>query len=102
VKLANELRSNQIVPTFELSNAVLDLFAAALSEQLGCESSVRPETRRHALILQIKAFIDARLDDPELTTMSTARLRRCTDGAAMSPTAGAPAAASGRSARACR
>src|SRR5260370_20448895 len=68
VKLADELRRDQIVPTFELSNAVLDLFAAALSEQLPCESSVRPETRRHALILPIKAFIDARLDDPELTT----------------------------------
>src|SRR5260370_22870686 len=72
VKLANELRSDQIVPTFELSNAVLGLFAAALSEQLGCESSVRPETRRHALILQIKAFIDARLADPELTTATIA------------------------------
>jgi AraC-like DNA-binding protein len=51
---------------------VLDLFAAALSEQLGCEPSVRPETRRHALVLQIKAFIDARLDDPELTTATIA------------------------------
>jgi AraC-like DNA-binding protein len=72
VKLATELRNEQIVPTFELSNAVLDLFAAALSEQLGCESSVRPETRRHALILQIKAFIDARLNDPELITATIA------------------------------
>ena len=36
---------------------MLDLFAAAFSEQLDCESSVRPETRRHALILQIKAFL---------------------------------------------
>ena len=50
MKLANELRSDQIAPTFELSSAVLDLFAAAFSEQLDCESSVRPETRRHALI----------------------------------------------------
>jgi hypothetical protein len=72
VKLANELRSDQIAPTFELSSAVLDLFAAAFSEQLDCESSVRPETRRYALILQIKAFIDARLDDPELTTATIA------------------------------
>ena len=72
VKLANELRSDQIAPTFELSSAVLDLFVAAFSEQLECESSVRPETRRHALILQIKAFIDARLDDPELTTATIA------------------------------
>jgi AraC-like DNA-binding protein len=72
VKLANELRSDQIVPTFELSNAVLGLLAAALCEQLGCESPVRPETRRHALIVQIKAFIDARLDDPELTTATIA------------------------------
>ena len=51
VKLANELRSDQIAPTFELSSAMLDLFAAAFSEQLDCESSVRPETRRHAVLL---------------------------------------------------
>jgi AraC-like DNA-binding protein len=72
VKLAKELSSDQIAPTFELSCAVLDLLAAAFSEQLECESLVRPDTRRHALILQIKAFIDARLGDPELTTATIA------------------------------
>ena len=71
-KLANELRSEQIAPTFELSSAVLDLLAAAFSDQFGCESPIRPETRHHALILQIKAFIDGRLDDPELTTATIA------------------------------
>jgi len=72
VKLASELRSEDVTPTFELSTAVLDLLVAAFSEQLECEGSVGPETRRHALILQIKAFIDARLYDPELSTATIA------------------------------
>ncbi|WP_237727038.1 cupin domain-containing protein [Rhodococcus jostii] len=63
-----ELSANQ-----QLSNGVLNLLAAALSEQLGCESNVPPETNRAALLLQIKAFIDARLYDPELSSHLIAR-----------------------------
>jgi GNAT superfamily N-acetyltransferase len=39
---------------------------------------------------------------PSACSTDMARLRRCTDGAAISPTAGAHAGASGRSAKACR
>ncbi len=66
--LAGKLRAEDVTPTFELSTAVLDLLTAAFSEQLEDESAVSPETHRHALILRIKAFIDERLDDPELST----------------------------------
>jgi AraC-like DNA-binding protein len=66
--LASKLRAEDVAPTFELSTAVLDLLTAAFSEQLEHEAAVSPETHRHALILRIKAFIDERLDDPELST----------------------------------
>jgi AraC-like DNA-binding protein len=68
VSLAGKLRAEEVSPTFELSSAVLDVLTAALSEQLECESRVSPETHRHALMVRIKAFIDERLDDPELCT----------------------------------
>src|SRR5262249_31348615 len=34
--------------------------------QLGCDSRVSPESHRAALMMRIKAFVDARLQDPEL------------------------------------
>jgi AraC-like DNA-binding protein len=45
--------------------AVLDLLTAALAERL--EKNVPPATRRRALLLQVQAFIDAHLGDPDLT-----------------------------------
>jgi AraC-like DNA-binding protein len=66
--LAGKLQDEEVAPTFALSTAVLDVLTAAFSEQLERESAVSPETHRHALILRIKAFIDERLDDPELST----------------------------------
>ena len=68
VKLANELGSDQIVPTFELSTRCSTCSPPPSASSSGASRRYGPETRRHALILQIKAFIDARLDDPELTT----------------------------------
>ena len=66
--LASKLRAEELARTFELSTTVLDLLTAAFSEQLDDESAVSPETHRHALIFRIKAFIDERLDDPELSS----------------------------------
>lgn len=66
--LAGKLYDEEVPPIFELSTAVIDLITAAFAEQLEQESAVSPETHRHALVLRIKAFIDARLDDPELST----------------------------------
>src|SRR5262249_41416053 len=66
--LPRKLHAEDVTPTFELSTTVLDLLTAAFAEQLEDDSAVSPETRRHALILRIKAFIDERLDDPELSS----------------------------------
>jgi AraC-like DNA-binding protein len=68
LNMRNQMRYEQLSANVELSSAVINMLAAALSEQLGCESRVPPETHRNALILRIKAFIDARLEDPELSS----------------------------------
>lgn len=74
VGIAEQLRGvEELAANQQLSNGVLNLLAAALSEQLGCESNVPPETHRAALVLQIKSFIDARLYDPELSSALIAR-----------------------------
>jgi len=72
MNLANQLGEDAVDRTFELSDAVLSLLAAAITEQVGSETELAPETQRHALMLRIKAFIDARLDDPELGTAAIA------------------------------
>jgi AraC-like DNA-binding protein len=66
------LASQQVTASTELADAVLDLLGATLSGQLHDSGDVPAGTYRHALLLQIKAFIDARLGDPELTTSTIA------------------------------
>ncbi|WP_432515126.1 AraC-like ligand-binding domain-containing protein [Kineococcus sp. SYSU DK001] len=65
--LAQQLADDALHGSAVLSDAVLDLLAATVSEQLDCAPVVPVETHRHALFLRILTFIDARLDDPELT-----------------------------------
>ena len=50
-----------------LSEAVLDLLTASYAEQLECEAGVPPETRQAALLLRIRAFVEDRLSDPDLS-----------------------------------
>jgi AraC-like DNA-binding protein len=68
LNMRKQMREDELSGNFELSSAVINMLAAALTEQLGCESRIPPETQRNALILRIKAFIDARLEDPELSS----------------------------------
>ncbi|GAF49011.1 MULTISPECIES: AraC-like ligand-binding domain-containing protein [Rhodococcus] len=70
--VAEQMETGQLASSFDLGDAVLNLLAAAFAEQLGSESNVPPETHQHALLLKIKAFIDARLDDPELSSPTIA------------------------------
>ena len=49
-----------------------DLVAALFAHTLEAEELLRPETRTRALTLGIKAFIQRRLDDPDLTPASIA------------------------------
>lgn len=66
--MSKQMRAEELSANIELSGALISLLAAALSEQLGQQSRLPPETHRQALVLRIKAFIDARLADPELTS----------------------------------
>jgi AraC-like DNA-binding protein len=53
-----------------LGSALLDLLTAALGQRL--DRDPPPGNRRRALLLQVKAFIDAHLGDPGLTPRSVA------------------------------
>jgi AraC-like DNA-binding protein len=68
LNMSDHMRGDQLSGNIELSSAVINILAAAVSEQLGCESRVPPETHRATLIMRIKAFVDARLEDPELSS----------------------------------
>ncbi|TQR84355.1 helix-turn-helix domain-containing protein [Mycobacterium hodleri] len=72
LNMSRQMRTDELSGNVELTGAVVNLLAAAFTEQLGCESRVPPETHRTALMLKIKAFIDARLEDPELSSSSIA------------------------------
>jgi AraC-like DNA-binding protein len=68
--LARRLPGNLDGGGSRLGSAVLDLLTAALAERL--DQDMPPDTRRRALLLQVQAFIDAHLGDPELTPRSVA------------------------------
>jgi AraC-like DNA-binding protein len=72
LNMGRQMRMDELSANVELSSAVVNMLAAAISEQLGCESRVPPETHRAAMILRIKAFVDARLEDPELSSAGIA------------------------------
>lgn len=58
---------------YQLSNGVLNLLAAAVRELHDHDSPGAAETQGRALMLQIKAYIETRLSDPELSSASIAR-----------------------------
>jgi AraC-like DNA-binding protein len=72
LNMNEQMRQEELSETVELSSAVISMLAAAVAEQLGCDSRVSPETHRAALIMRIKGFIDARLEDPELSSSGVA------------------------------
>jgi AraC-like DNA-binding protein len=55
-----------------LGSAVLDLLAVALAERLEPRHEPPPETRERALLLNVRAFIEQRLDDPALSPSTIA------------------------------
>jgi AraC-like DNA-binding protein len=66
LRLARHLDEYDPASTPRLADNALDLLMTSFAERLECRSAVPAETRRRALLLRIHAFIDARLDDPEL------------------------------------
>jgi AraC-like DNA-binding protein len=55
-----------------LGTAVLDLLAVALAARLDAPEQLPPDSRRRALLLEIRAFIEQHLDDPDLTPRTVA------------------------------
>jgi AraC-like DNA-binding protein len=55
-----------------LGTAVLDVVAAALAARSDRAEAAPPESRQRALLLQIQAFVEQRLGDPELSPATIA------------------------------
>ena len=72
LRLARHLDEYDPASTPRLADNALDLLMTSFAERLGCNSAVPAQTRRRTLLLRIHAFIDARLDDPELDPASIA------------------------------
>jgi AraC-like DNA-binding protein len=74
LRLGEGLESEQVTASSELADAVLDLLAATLAEQLDEPGHAPAGSYRQALLLQVqvKSFIDARLGDPELRSSTIA------------------------------
>jgi AraC-like DNA-binding protein len=66
VELGRRLAAGNLTGGIQLSDAIMDMFAASFAEQLACENAVDLQTGRRALLLRIHAFIEDRLDDPGL------------------------------------
>jgi AraC-like DNA-binding protein len=71
-ELGRRLEAGNLAGGIHLSDAILDMFAASFAEQLGCASAAGPEARRRGLLLRIHAFLEDRLDDPELDPAAVA------------------------------
>ena len=65
--LAHQMDADDITASVPLADAVVNLLTATFAEKLGCASAAPAETRHHARLLSIKAFIDTHLYDPELS-----------------------------------
>ncbi|MBP8532835.1 helix-turn-helix domain-containing protein [Streptomyces sp. MK37H] len=55
-----------------LGTVVVDLLSALIAHALDSDNSLPPDTRRQALVLRIRAFVQQHLHDPQLTPRSIA------------------------------
>ena len=72
LRVARHLDEYDPASTPRLADTALDLLMTSFAERLDCPSAVPAQARRRALLLSIHAFIDSRLDDPELDPASIA------------------------------
>lgn len=71
--LGQQLGTADTIVGMHLSEAVLDLLAAAFAEQLEVEAQIPADSRRRALMLRVHAHIEDRLADPGLSPELVAR-----------------------------
>jgi AraC-like DNA-binding protein len=67
LQLARSIDSYSRADAVRLSTAAVEMLAARLAHELDNRDWGTPETRRHALLTAIQAFIQQHLGDPELT-----------------------------------
>lgn len=72
--IAHQAHNQDLRNNHELASAVVSIVTAALMHQLhGDDGHTSAEAHRPALLPRVKAYIEARLDDPELTPAEVAR-----------------------------
>ncbi|ASR05572.1 MULTISPECIES: helix-turn-helix domain-containing protein [Mycobacteriales] len=72
--IAHQAHHQDLRNNHELASAVVNIVTAALEQQLrGDDGHSGTESHRPALLPRVKAYIEARLDDPELNPAEVAR-----------------------------
>lgn len=71
-RLADEAGHLDASAAARVGTTVLDLVTTAVAARLDERSTVPPETRRRALVAQVRAYIEANLGDPALTPATVA------------------------------
>lgn len=71
-RLADEAADLDGAAAARLGTTVLDLVTTAVAARLDERSTVPPETRRRALVAQVRAYVEANLGDPTLTPATVA------------------------------
>jgi AraC-like DNA-binding protein len=72
LQLARSIDSYSAAEAVRLSTAAVEILAARLAHELANRDWGTPETRRHALLTAVQAFIVQHLGDPELTPAAIA------------------------------
>jgi AraC-like DNA-binding protein len=71
-ELSKQLDAEPMSGGFSLCDAVIDLVVTTLFERLGAQAVTDDASRRRSLLLQVRAYIGSRLDDPHLSVASIA------------------------------
>jgi AraC-like DNA-binding protein len=71
-RLVHHLDESNATEGARLGTAVLDLLGAGLAGRLDRTDRLPPDAQRRALLVRIRAFIEARLSDPDLSPRSVA------------------------------
>jgi AraC-like DNA-binding protein len=72
-KLARQVDQLNPAGRARVGAAALDLLTVALAGRLDRSGEVPPDTSQRALVLRVRAFIEGRLADPDLTPATVAR-----------------------------
>jgi AraC-like DNA-binding protein len=70
--MGRQMERDELVPSTQLSDAVLDVLAAGLADLMRNKSALQPDSHRPVLLRQIHRYIEQNLSDPQLSPRSIA------------------------------